>query len=202
MKLYHSPGSCSLASHIVLEELGVPYEAIRVNLKDKTVADGSDYNTVNPKGYVPTLVLDDGQVLTENAALLAYLGELDPPKKLMPAAGTLENFRVREWLAYINSEVHKSFGPLFRPATPEATIKTQHELIARRLAYIEPVLGQHSYLTGPTFCVADAYLFVILSWFGRLKMDLAAYPNLKGFFDRMKARPAVLKAMRDEGLIS
>lgn len=198
MKLYFSPGSCSLASFIVLEELGIPFEFVRVNLKEKTLADGADYNKVNPKGYVPTVVLDDGEVLTENSALLAYLGELDPRHVLMPPAGTLGNFRVREWLGYINSEVHKTVSPLFRSTTPEATVKAQHELLDRRLKYIEPILARHSYLTGEHFTVADAYLYVILSWLPRLQLDLAAYPNLKNYFDRMKARPAITRALEKE----
>jgi len=198
MKLYFATGTCSLASYIALEELGLPFQAVRVNLKEKTLADGADYKRVNPKGYVPTVVLDDGEVLTENSALLAYLGERDPKHVLIPAAGTLGNYRVREWLAYINSEVHKTVSPLFRPNTPEVTVKAQLELFDRRLKYIEPILGQHSYLTGEHFTVADAYLFVILHWFPRLKLDLADYPNLKNYHDRLMARPAITRALEKE----
>lgn len=198
MKLYYTTGACSLASFITLEELGLPFQAVRVNLKDKTLADGGDYRKVNPKGYVPTLVRDDGEVLTENSALLGYLGELDPKHVLIPPAGTLGNYRVREWLSFVNGELHKNVGPLFFPNIPEAMVTMARERIDQRLKYIESVLGQHSYLTGDQFTVADAYLFVVLSWFPHLKMDLAAYPNLKNYYDRIKVRPAVTRAQAKE----
>lgn len=198
MKLYYTTGACSLASFITLEELGLPFQAVRVNLKDKTLADGGDYRKVNPKGYVPTLVRDDGEVLTENSALLGYLGELDPKHVLIPPAGTLGNYRVREWLSFVNGELHKNVGPLFFPNIPEAMVAMARERIDQRLKYIESVLGQHSYLTGDQFTVADAYLFVVLSWFPHLKLDLATYPNLKNYYDRIKVRPAVARAQAKE----
>ncbi len=204
MKLYYSPGSCSMASHIVLEEGGVPYSAVRVNLQNKTTESGADYNAINPKGYVPYVSLDSGpnagQALTENTALLAYLGEQSTKAKLMPAAGTIENYRVREWLGYISSELHKNCGPLFRPNTPEATVQFQREILAKRLAYLNTALAGKSYLTGEQFTPADAYLFVVLNWSGRLKIDLSAYPNLVAFQARVGARPAVQKVLHDEGL--
>jgi glutathione S-transferase len=190
-----------MATHIVLEESGVPYEAVRVSLKDKTIAGGGDYLAVNPKGYVPALVLDNGDVYTENTALLAYAGGLNPAAGLIPADGTAANYRVREWLGYVSSELHKNTSPLLRPTTPEATITFQRELLARRLAFAEKALTGKSYLTGETFTVADAYLFVILSWFGRLQIDLAPYPNLKALHARVAARPAVFRVMTDEGLL-
>ena len=201
MKLYYGPGSCSLASHIVLEESGIRFETVRVNLKDKQTSTGEDYNSVNPKGYVPCVKLATGELLTENTALLAYLGEVNPDSGLMPTAGTMEAFRVREWLGFISSELHKAVGPLFRPNTPEATVAAQRELLGRRLAYVEKSIGNKPYLTGGNFTVADAYLFVVLSWFGRLNIDFAPYPNLKAFHDRVKQRPAVVRAMTDEGLL-
>ncbi|MFM2290075.1 MAG: hypothetical protein RL684_3218 [Pseudomonadota bacterium] len=201
MKLFYSPGSCSMASHIVLEEIGVKYDAVRVNLKDKTTEGGDDYNAINPKGYVPAVRLDDGELIGENTALLAYLGELAPAKGLMPAAGTLANFRVREWLGYVSSELHKAYSPLFRPATPEATQQAQREHIAKRFAYVDKVLATQSYLTGEQFTPADAYLFVVASWSGRVNVDLEPFPNLRAFQARVAGRAAVQKVMKDEGLL-
>jgi glutathione S-transferase len=201
VKLYYGPGSCSLASHIVLEELGLKYEAESVGLKDKKTASGADYTSINPKGYVPCLKLATGELLTENTALLGYLGELNPDSGLIPPAGTMENFRVREWLGFISSEVHKVVSPLFRPTTPEATIAAQRELLGRRLAFVEKAIAGKQFLTGDKFTVADSYLFVILSWFGRVNVDFAPYPNLKAFHDRVKQRPAVVRAMTQEGLL-
>jgi glutathione S-transferase len=200
MKLYYSPGSCSLASHIALEESGMPFEPVRVDMKDKSTPDG-DFNAINPKGYVPALKLDNGDVYTENTALLAWIGKLNPTTHLMPPAGTPANFRVAEWLGYCATELHKTVSPMFRPTTPEAFVATQRELLARRLAFTERALASKQFLTGDTFTVADSYLFVILSWFGRLKVDLAPYPNLKAFFERVRTRPAVVRAMTAQGLI-
>jgi glutathione S-transferase len=201
MKLYYSPGACSLASHIVLEEAGKPYQAIRVSLKDKTTADGADFNAINPKGYVPAVQTDSGEILTENTALLAYLGEQAAGSQLMPVPGSSANFRVREWLGFLSSELHKNCGPLFRPNTPEATIAFQREILGRRLAYTDKALAGKSFLTGEQFTVADAYLFVITSWFPRLQIDAAPYPNIKTFNERVAKRAAVVKAMTDEGLL-
>jgi glutathione S-transferase len=201
MKLFYSPGSCSMASHIVLEEIGAKYDAVRVNLKDKTTQDGGDYNAINPKGYVPAVQLDNGELIGENTALLAYLGELVPGKGLMPAAGTLANFRVREWLGFVSSELHKAHSPLFRPDTPEATVQAQKATIAKRYAYVDKALAGKSYLTGDQFTPADAYLFVVASWAGHVKVDLEPYPNLRAFQARVAARAAVQKVLKDEGLV-
>lgn len=200
MKLYYSPGSCSTASHIVLEEGGVPYQLVRVNLKDKVTADGADYNAINPKGYVPSVQLDDGQVICENTALLPYLAELSPKSGLLPPAGTMANYRVREWTGYIAGELHKNMSPLFRPTTPEATVQAQHEVLKRRFGYINEKMGQGPFLTGSAFTVADAYLFIVLSWFPRLKLDRSEYPALQAFYERVRTRPAVQKVAADEGL--
>jgi glutathione S-transferase len=189
-----------MASHIVLEEAGVGYEAVRVSLKDKLTADGRNYGEVNPKGYVPSVELNNGQVICENAALLPFLGELNPTAGLIPPHGSLDNYRVREWVTYISIELHKNMSPLFRPTTPEAWVQNQHEVLARRFAYINERMGAGPYLTGTNFTVADAYLFVVLSWFTRIKMDRAQYPNLAAFYDRARARPAVNKVIADEGL--
>lgn len=199
MKLYYSTGSCSMASRIVLEESGIPYQAVRVNLKDRKTEDGQDYASLNPKGYVPAVQLHNGQIICENTALLPFLGELNPEAHLLPPHGTMENYRVREWTAYVNVELHKNMSPLFRPTTPEVVVQGQHEVLKRRFGYANEQMGQGPYLTGAHFTVADAYLFVVLSWFGSLKMNLNEYPNLKAFFVRVLARPAVQKAVAAEG---
>lgn len=200
MKLYFAPGACSLASHISLQESGLSYEGVSVNLRDKKTADGADYSAINPKGYVPALSLDDGTLLTEGPALLAYIGELAPARQLIPAPGTLANYRVREWLIYISTELHKNMSPLFRPTTPEATREFQLAAVKRRLGGANDALAGKTYLTGEQFTVADAYLFTVLSWHGRLNLDLAGWPHLKAFYERVKLRPAVQKVLQDEGL--
>lgn len=198
MKLFYAPGSCSMASHITLEESGIPYETTRVNLKEKKTADGQNYLAINPKGYVPCVQLEDGTVLTENTALLPYLGELNPDSGLMPTGGSRESYRVREWLAYINGEVHKNCSPLFSPVAADAIKSFHREVLGKRLPVVDKALNGVNFLVGERFTVADAYLFVILSWFPRLNLDLGPYPNLKAFFERVKARPAVQKVLADE----
>ncbi len=201
MKLYYTPGACSMAAHIVLAESGLPYSTTRVNLKDKTTETGEDYTKINPKGYVPCVRLDNGAMIGENTALLGYLGELKPAAGLMPAAGTIENYRVREWLGFVSSEMHRNCTPFFRPDTPEATLQAQREILRKRLAYLETELAGKSFLTGQAFTSADAYLFVVLNWFGHVGIDLAAYPNAKAFHARVAARAAVQQVMKDEGLL-
>ena len=200
MKLYYSPGSCSVASHIVLEESGVPYEVTRVDLKTKLTADGTDYNTINPKGYVPAVRLDDGQLICENTALLPFLGEQNAKSGLLPAAGTMDNYRVREWTGYISVELHKNLSPLFRPNTPEAVVQAQHQLLKRRFGYVNEKIGKGPFLTGSTFTVADAYLFVVLSWFPKLNLDRNEYPTLQAFYERVRARPAVQNVAKEQGI--
>ena len=201
MKLYYSPGSCSLASHIVLEESGTRFETVRVNLKDKRTADGRDYNSINPKGYVPSLQLDNNELLTENTALLAYLGEQSPQSRLIAPAGTWDNYRVREWLGYISTELQKNLSPLVQPGASEATIAAARTLLARRLAFADQALAGKSYLVGDNFSVADAYLFVVTTWLPHLQIELTPYPHLKAFNERVAKRPAVIRAMTDEGLL-
>lgn len=203
LRLYYSAGSCSMASHIILEELGRPYECVSVNIRDpaRPAANGEDFRKTNPQGYVPALRLDSGEVLCETPVLLAWLGELDPAKGLMPPAGTLENYRVREWLAFLAVELHKNCSPLFRPDTPDATRQSCREMLAKRLAHAEGALAGRDYLVGNRFTPADAYLYVILGWFGRLQIDLAPYPNLAALHARVGARPGVQKVLRDEGLL-
>lgn len=200
MKLYYLTGACSLASYISLIEAGQQFEAYAVERGTKKTADGKDFNTINPKGYVPALVLDDGQVLTENVAVLAYIACLDKKQQLSPAPGSMGCFRVLEWLAYINSEVHKNFSPLFRPNSTEEQKAAAREMVAQRLNFIEQGLGDKPYLTGDTFTVADAYLYTVLSWRGMVGVDISAFPKLTAYFERCRARPSVQQARKAEGL--
>lgn len=201
MKLYYSPGACSLSPHIVLCELGLPHELVRVDLKSHTLADGgADYYAINPKGYVPALQLDQGPLLTEGPAIVQYLADQRPEVGLLPPAGSIERAQVHGWLTFIGTEIHKNFGPLFRPdATPEAKAAAVGN-IEKRLAYVDKALGEQDYLMGSAFCVADAYLFVVVGWAARMKLDLAHWPALQAFHKRVATRPAVLTAMQAEGL--
>jgi glutathione S-transferase len=198
MKLYFSPGACSLASHIVLRELGLPFEAVQVDLMKKTTKSGQDFATINPKGYVPALELDDGAMLTEGPAILQYLADRRPETKLAPANGTLERYRLQEWLAFINSELHKQFSPLFNPATPEQTRDSARKAIARRLGFVEAQLDGRAFLMGDAFTVADAYLYTVLGWTKHVGVDLAPFPNVVAFRERIDARPAVQAAQAAE----
>jgi glutathione S-transferase len=195
MKLYFSPGACSLASHIVLRELGLPFDLVQVDLMKKTTKAGADFTAINPKGYVPALELDaGGAVLTEGPAILQYLADLKPESTLAPANGTLERYRIQEWLAFINSEVHKSFGALFNPSASADAKEGAKKLLARRLAWVEKEIAGRDFLTGSTFTVADAYLYTVLGWSKFTGLDLQPYPNLLAFQARVAARPAVQAA--------
>jgi glutathione S-transferase len=197
MKLYYAPGACSLASHIVLRELGRPFQLVAVSLSRKTTADGRDFLTVNPKGYVPALELDDGAVLTEGPAILQYLADLEPGRALAPANGSLARYRLQEWLAFINSELHKSFGPLFDPTAPEVMKERARATLSRRLGYVAGALTG-PYLAGATFTVADAYLYTVLTWTAHVGPDLAAWPVLADYVARLAARPAIRDAQAAE----
>jgi glutathione S-transferase len=200
MKLYYLTGACSLASHISLTEAGIKFDAYAVDRVTKKTADGKDFISFNPKGYVPALVLDNGDVLTENVAVLSYIASLDTSRKLAPAPGTIGFYRVIEWLAYINSEVHKNLSALFRPTTTEEMKTAARELVGQRHALIEKSLNDKPYLTGDNFTVADAYLYVTLSWSERTKVDISMFPKLSGYYERCRARPAVQQSRKDEGL--
>jgi len=200
MKLYYAPAVCSLASHIALVESGLPYTTAKVDLKKHTLEDGSDYYAINPKGYVPLLELDDGTKLAEGVVILQYIADR-VPGKLAPAYGTLDRYRVMEWLTFVNSEVHKQYSPLFYPATPDATKEQQRTKLAGRFEYLAKVLQSQPYLTGEKFTIADAYLFTILNWSHGLKVDLSPYPALVAYQDRIRALPSVQRAMTEEGLI-
>lgn len=203
MKLFYSPGACSLASHIVLGEIGKPFSIEKVDLAAKKTETGADFSKINPNGYVPAVEVAPGEVLTEGAAILQHLADTHPDAKLAPAAGTLARARVNELLTFISSEVHKGFSPLFNPKiTPEAREAAVAKL-RTRLARVETILADgRDYLTGAAFSVADAYLFTVVNWAGLHKLDLSAYPKLQAFQARVAARPAVKAAMRAEGLIA
>jgi glutathione S-transferase len=200
MKLYYLPGACSLATYISLLEAGQKFEAVAVERGTKKTADGTTLDAINPKGYVPTLVLDDGSVLTENAAVLAYVSSLNPAARLAPPCGSLGFFRVLEWIAYINTELHKTISVVFRPDTPEEMKAIARNNVRKRLDLVENALTKAPFLTGPDFTVADAYLWVVLSWSPRTGVDLAALPRIRDFVDRVRARPSVAEALKGEGL--
>jgi glutathione S-transferase len=201
MKLYYLKGACSLASFISLNEAGVKFEAIEVDHKTHKTRDGEDLNAINSKGYVPVLRLDNGQILTENVAVLDYIADLNPAAKLAPAAGTLERYRLLELLAYINSEIHKNFGPLFYPSLSEDVKKFARDNLNKRLDWLEKSLGSRPFLMGEQFTVADAYLYVVLSWTSHVGIDLGKWPALKRHNDRVGARPHVIAALKAEGLM-
>ena len=200
MKLYYSPGACSLAPHIALSEAGLPYTTKRVDLKTHTLVDGTDYYTINPKGYVPVIELDDGARLTEIAAIVQYIADRKPGT-LAPAYGTMERYRLMEWLNFIATELHKQFGPLWYPTTPVATKDAQIAKLKTRFELISKTLAAQPYLMGNDFTVADAYLFTILNWAPMLKVDLAPWPALVAYQARVAARPAVHTALVAEGLV-
>lgn len=200
MKLFFGPASCSLASHIALHELGLKFEAERVDLKSKQTSSSGDFMKINPKGYVPALQLDNGEVLTEGAAILQYLGDLKPSQNLVPAAGTMERYRLQEWLNFIATEVHKGFSPLWRKDNPDIVKSMAEEKLFGRLNYLNDVLKGKDFAMGSNFTVVDAYLFTVLNWSNYLKIDLGRWPVLAAYCARVKSRPAVQAAMKAEGI--
>jgi glutathione S-transferase len=202
MKLYFAPGACSLSPHIVLQEAGIAAETEQVDNKEKKTKSGKDYWSINPKGQVPALQLDSGEMLTEGPVIVQYLADQKPAAGLVPAAGTIERYRVQEWLNFITSELHKSFGPIFRPTTPDAYKAISKENIGKRFDWIDKQLAGRQYLMGDKFTVADAYLFTVLRWSSRVDIDVAKWPNLKTYMDRVGGRPKVQAAMKAEGLIN
>jgi glutathione S-transferase len=201
MKLYHAPGACSLAPHIVGREADLDIDLVKVDLGARKTEAGEDYLAINPKGYVPALRLDDGQVLTEAATLVQYLADRKPESGLAPAFGTLERYRLIEWLTFISSELHKGFGPLWNPKASDDTKQQAKERLAMRLAWLDQQLAGKDFLTGSRFTAADAYAFTILNWAGMHDIDLQPYPNVRGFMERVAARPKVQAALRAEGLL-
>jgi glutathione S-transferase len=200
MKLYYSPGACSLSPHIVSREAGIPVELKKTSTKDKTIEGGGDYWKVNGKGYVPALELDNGQVLTEGPAIVQYLADQKPDSGLAPKAGSFERYKLQEWLNFITSEIHKQFSPLFRPTTPDEYKKIAKENLANRFTWLDKQLAGKDYLMGK-FSVADAYLFTVLGWTKPTQIDLAQWPNLAAYHARVAARPKVQEALKAEGLV-
>ncbi len=200
MKLYLTPGVCSLSPHIVLEELGIAHETEAVNLKTKVTASGANYLAINPKGYVPALKLGSGDVLTEGVAIVQYLADLQPEKKLAPPNGSLARYQLQSWLTFIATELHKNFSPFFNPAAPDEMKAIARANIERRLGYINEQLEGRQHLLGEDFTVADAYLFTVLGWAPIIKLDLSAWPHVQAFQARVAARPAVQRALKAEGL--
>jgi glutathione S-transferase len=201
MKLYYSAGACSLAAHIALEEAGLKYEAISAPTKTKLLPDGSDYRQVNPLGYVPYLVLDDGQALRECAIVCQYVADQAPAKKLIPACGSMARYQLQMWMHFIATELHKGFSPLFNPAMPDEAKKISLARLQDRLKFVDGELAGKTYLMGTDFTVADGYLFTVTNWAKPMAIDLSPYPNLLAWRERVAARPAVQAAMKAEGLI-
>jgi glutathione S-transferase len=199
MKLYYSPGTCALSPHIVSREAGIPLELIRVDTKTHKTESGADFYQINPHGYVPVLVLDNGEILTEGPVIVQYLAEMKPESGLIPKGE--QRYRVLEWLNFVTAELHKQFSHLFSPKTPADYKEVIKEALAKKFAFVDSKLAGKSYLTGETFTVADAYLFVVTNWTRFHNIDITQWPNLKAFMDRVKARPMVQEAMRAEGLI-
>lgn len=201
MKLYYSPGACSLASHIVLHESGLPFQGVVASTKTKKLADGSDYTAINPLGYVPLLELDDGQHLREGPAIMQYVADQAPARKLIPSWGTMPRYRAIEWLNFIATELHKGFSPLFNPAMPEDAKALARTRLVDRLKWVDSQLEGRDYLLGSEFSVPDAYLFVVAGWGRHVGVDIAPLRHLGAFMARMAARPGVQAALKAEGLL-
>ena len=201
MKLYYSAGACSLSPHIVLEESGLAYEALSAPTKTHKLEDGTDYYTINPLGYVPYLTLDDGRSLHEGPAIVQYIADQAPASNLAPANGTFERYKLQEWLTFIGTELHKGFSPLFNPSTPAEYKPSCLERLSSRLQWVEGELAGKQYLMGDTFTAADAYLFTVTNWAPYVGLDISGLPNLLAYRARVAARPAVIAAMKAEGLI-
>lgn len=201
MKLYFAPGACSLAPHIAFREAGLAVEIEQVDHRQKKTRDGGDYRAINPKGQVPALRLDDGQILTEVAVILQYLADRKPDSQLAPACGTMERYRLQEWLNFVASDLHKGVGALFNPKASDEWKAQQREMLLPKFEFIAAALAVRPYLMGSAFTIADGYLYVILRWARFHKLDLARWPVLGSYFDRLEARPAVQAALKAEGLI-
>lgn len=201
MKLYYSPGACSLSPHIALHESGLAFEAVAAPTKTHQLADGTDYYTINPLGYVPLLELDNGQRLREGPAIVQYIADQVPDKHLAPANGTFERYQLQEWLTFIGTEIHKTFSPLFVPTTPAETKAASLSKLQDRLKWVDGELAGKQYLMGDTFSVADGYLFTVTNWAQYVGLDLSGFANLLALRARVGARPAVVAAMKAEGLI-
>ena len=199
MKLFYSPGACSLSPHIVALEADLAIQLEKTDLASKKTATGQDFTTINPKGYVPTLQLDDGAILTEGPVIVQYLADKAPGSKLIPATGTMERYRVLEWLNFISTELHKSFSPFFNPASTDARKQDAKAYLERRFKTVEDQLAKHEYIAGDQFTVADAYLFTVLSWGKFVSLELPE--ALQAYVGRVFQRPAVQQALKEEGLL-
>ena len=200
MKLFYMPGACSMAPHIVANEAGIDLDLIKVDGASKKTDGDLNYLATNPNGYVPTLVLDNGETLTEASVVVQYLADQKPESGLIPPAGDMSRYRVQQWLAFVATELHKSFSPFFKPATPEETKAASREHLAKRIKFVDGKLDGQSFLMGETFSVADAYLWTILGWAKHVGLDLSAYANVQRFLRVVAARPAVQKTLKLEGL--
>ena len=200
MKLYYTPGACSLAAHIGAKEAAFDIDLIKVDLASKKTEEGADFKAINVKGYIPFLELDSGESLSENQVILQYLADQKPQTHLIADFGTLERYRTLEWLAYISTELHKGFGPLWNRSIPEEIKKMALERLSDRFDYVESQLIGKSYLQGDGFCIADAYLFTVMNWAHYFKIDLTPWPNLVEYQQRVGGRPAVTAALNEEGL--
>ena len=201
MKLYYSPGACSLSPHIALHEAGLAFEAVLTPTKTHKTPDGTDFYIINPLGYVPFLVLDDGRTLHEGPAIVQYIADQVPEKNLAPANGTYERYKLQEWLTFIGTELHKSFSPLFAPGTLDEIKVASKAQITKRLTWVDSELAGKDYLMGSAFSVADAYLFTVTNWAAYVQMDIAGFANLAAYRARVAARPGVIAAMKAEGLL-
>ncbi|MES2928520.1 MAG: glutathione transferase GstA [Pseudomonadota bacterium] len=201
MKLYYSPGACSLSPHIALQEAGLAYTPVLASTKSHKLQDGTDYYTINALGYVPVLELDNGERLREGPAIVQYIADQVPDKQLAPANGTLARYRLQEWLTFIGTELHKGFSPLFNPATPEDYKPMVRERLLQRLQWVDGQLAGKQYLMGDQFTVADGYLFTVTNWTHPTKLDISGLANLAAYRERVGARPAVQAAMKAEGLL-
>ena len=202
MHLYYAPGACSLAPHIVALEAGLKVELEKVDLATKTITDGTPFTRINPRGYVPALLLDDGSALTEAAVITQFLADLAPELELMPAPGTMAHYRALEWLNFIATELHKGFGPLWKKETPSEVRRSVKDVLATRFSIVEQHLAGRAYLMGEQFTAPDAYAFTILSWARFMAIDLARWPNIAAYLARIAARPKVREALKAEGLLT
>lgn len=201
MKLYYSPGACSLSPHIVLRESGLAFEPVLASTKTHQLQDGTDYYSINPKGYVPLLELDNGERLTEGPAIVQYIADQVPDRQLAPPNGSFERYRLQEWLNFITTELHKTFSPLFNGAMPEEAKTQFRNKLYERLKWLDAQLAGKSFLMGDQFTVADAYLFTVTNWGRIVNVDVSPYPNLVAYRGRIAARPSVQEAMKAEGLL-
>jgi glutathione S-transferase len=201
MKLYYSPGACSLSPHIVLLEAGLPYDLVKVDLRAKKLENGDDYLKVNPKGQVPALALDSGELVTEGPVIVQMLADKAPAKNLAPPRDSAERYKLQEWLNYITTELHKSLGPLFSPVLSDDAKSFFKDRATGKFKYLDSQLAGRDYLMGKQFTVPDAYLFVMLSWAELMKFDLSGLSNLMAYKARIAARPKVQEALTKEGLL-